>query len=456
MNQSPPEAQKNLKYAWFVVGILMLAYISSFIDRQILSLMVRPIRRDLQISDTEMSYLMGISFALFYTVLGIPIGRWADNYNRKHIITLGIALWSLMTAFCGIAANYFQLFLGRVGVGVGEAALTPPAFSMLTDYFPKEKLGLALSVYSMGIYIGSGLAFLLGGIVVAFTSTEGTVAIPLFGEIYSWQLIFFYIGLPGILIALIVMLVVKEPVRKNHYEDSASATGNQVKKSSFKEVLSYIWQIRQPFLFLSFGITCISTVGYATAAWIPTYLQRAFEWPMGSIGISYGLIVIVFASGGLAIGGMVADRLSRRFRDGKMRAIIISPIGLLLLGTFYPFMPSAELTLLCLIPGAFFQGFPYGAAAAALQQMVPNQMRALSSSIYFFILNLISMGIGPTAVALLTDQFFQDEQMLGYSLLIVLTTSMTIACVLLYFGIKTYPKGLDHLEKYLAAEKKAA
>ena len=199
-------------YAWYVVAVLMLAYVCSFVDRQVLALMVPAVRRDLGISDTQMSLLMGLSFALFYSILGLPIGRLADRSSRRRIIVWGIAVWSVMTALCGAARNYWQLFLARMGVGVGEAALSPPAYSLIADYFPKDRLGTAIGVYSLGIYLGSGLAMMLGGWVTGRVAAAAMWTLPLIGEVRPWQAVFFVIGLPGLLLALWVGTL-REPAR---------------------------------------------------------------------------------------------------------------------------------------------------------------------------------------------------------------------------------------------------
>ena len=199
------ESNKSLNYAWYVVFLLALANISSFLDRQILGLLVGPIKRDMHLTDTEVSLLMGLSFALFYTVFGIIIGRFADRTNRRNIIMTGIALWSILTALCAGVKNYTQFFVARMGVGVGEATLSPSAYSMITDYFPKRKLATALSVFTMGIFLGSGLALAIGAGLVARHPTEGTVTIPLLGSIYHWQKLFLIIGLPGLFISLLMI-----------------------------------------------------------------------------------------------------------------------------------------------------------------------------------------------------------------------------------------------------------
>lgn len=197
MHDDPGEEEfSSPAYAWYVVGILTLAYVFSFIDRQILNMLVGPIRRDLNITDTQMSLLMGASFAIFYTLFGIPLGWLADTRSRRLIITVGVAFWSIMTASCGLTKRFWELAVMRMGVGVGEATLSPAAYSMIADYFPPQRRSTAMSVYSMGIYIGAGLAYILGGIVVGFASKQESFPLPVIGSVRSWQLVFFIVGLP--------------------------------------------------------------------------------------------------------------------------------------------------------------------------------------------------------------------------------------------------------------------
>jgi MFS family permease len=222
--KSPDSGYPSAGYAWYVVVVLTIAYTVSFIDRQIMALMVEPIRRDLEISDTQMSLLLGLAFAVFYTLLGIPIARLADRYSRRGIIAAGIAVWCFMTAACGLSRNYAQLFLARVGVGVGEAALSPSALSMMSDYFPKETRGRAVAFYTMGISMGVGLAMILGGQVIALVSQAPPVTLPVVGQLFAWQTVFVVVGLPGILVAAL-MLTVREPPRKGRMTGGGAPTG---------------------------------------------------------------------------------------------------------------------------------------------------------------------------------------------------------------------------------------
>ena len=258
--QYPPEG-----YAWYVVGVLTFVYIFSFIDRQILNLLVRPIRRDLGITDFQMSLLMGFSFALFYTFFGIPLGRLADSRSRRTIITVGFAVWSVMTAGCGLARNFAQMLLLRVGVGVGEAALSPSAYSIITDYFPAKRRATAISVYSMGIYIGSGVAFIVGGLVAGIASAQQTWNVPLVGATRPWQVVFFIVGLPGVLLSLLVYTV-REPVRRGIRMIHAADDKTRVAQVPMREVVAYLKQNWRSFFCHNVGFALLSFSSYGAAA----------------------------------------------------------------------------------------------------------------------------------------------------------------------------------------------
>jgi len=225
--EPPPESST---YQWYVVVICMVAYILSFVDRQILSLMIEPIKADLMLSDTQFSLLQGLAFSLFYAIMGLPIAALADQKSRIKIIATGIAFWSLATAACGLSKNFIQMFIARLSVGAGEAALSPAFYSIVADLFPKDKLGRALGVYAIGAFIGSGLAFLIGGYVIGLLKDVSFVALPLIGEVKTWQLTFMIVGLPGVLLALLMVLTVREPARKG----MKVGQDGQVIKASFK------------------------------------------------------------------------------------------------------------------------------------------------------------------------------------------------------------------------------
>jgi len=450
----PPETEPPyppLRYAWYVVAVLTFVYVFSFIDRQILNLLVRPIRRDLGISDTQMSLLMGFSFALFYTVCGIPLGWLADKKSRRSIVAVGFIFWSIMTAGCGLARNFVQMLLLRMGVGVGEAALSPSAYSLIADYFPKEKRATAISVYSMGIYIGGGLASLLGGLVVGFAETKGTWNLPVVGETRPWQVIFFIVGLPGVFLAAL-MYTIREPVRRGLKMMKATDGTMQQAQVPFLETWSYILSNWKTFLCHTIGFALLSFSSYGASAWVPTMFVRNHGWTASKAGIVYGLIVGIFSTLGVATGGWWADRMAARgHRDATMRvgflvAVIWFPTGIL-----YPLMSDGTMSALLLIPSAFLASAPFGVAPAAIQQIMPNEMRGQASAVYLFVINLIGLGVGPTAVAMTTDYVFHDDNAVNYSLLIVCTIAHVISGVLLWIGRKPFCDSLDRLKQWMAA-----
>lgn len=391
------------RHAWYVVGVLTLAYVFSFIDRQILSLLVEPIEADLGISDTRMSLLLGLSFAIFYTLLGIPIARFADASSRRSIIAAGIFLWSLMTVLCGVARTFWQLFLARMGVGVGEAALTPAALAMISDYFPKERLARAIGVFTIGVPAGQGIATLVGAALLPVIAGLGRVQLPALGTLALWQLIFIAVGLPGLLIAAL-MMTVREPIRRSISGTAAVGSG----ALPLRTVVAYLLENRRTYLGHFLGMSVLTIMGYGIGSWLPTFFARTYGLAVGSAAFTatllwLGTIFTLVGSAGVVAGGYLADRLHRRYADGHLRAVLVG-IGLLLPGyALFALMPTPALALLLLIPATLGAAIPTSAGAAALMLISPPRMRAQVSALFYFVINLVGLGVGPTAVALLTD-----------------------------------------------------
>jgi MFS family permease len=424
------------KKAWFVIFVLTLANISSFIDRQVLSLLVKPIKRDLHLTDTEMSLLMGLSFAIFYTLFGIFIGRLADRKSRRNIIIVGITVWSAMTTLCAGVVNYGQFFLARMGVGVGESTLSPSAFSMIADLFPKNRLATAMSVFSMGVFLGSGIALLIGSGIVANLPTEGMVSAPVFGEIYPWQMIFLYVGLPGLFIALL-LFTIKEPTRKNTLQ-----VAGQTAKLSLSESFKIIFKYKKAYLFICFTTAFQALVNYGSNAWVPTFVSRTYGWETPRAGAFYGAVLVVSSLLGVLFGGWYADKLTNEGRtDGRLRVGVLSAL-LTLCSFFIPLLPKAEWALLAISVPVFALAAPFGAATAAIQEIMPNQVRALASSIFLFILNLIGIGLGPLLVAFFTDYVFKDESMIRYSMMMLYLIGGGFGLLFSYVSLKPYREAI--------------
>jgi MFS family permease len=423
-------------YAWWVVFLLLIAYVVSFIDRQILALLIEPIKRDLDLSDTSISLLHGFAFAVFYSTVGIPIGRLADYRSRRGIIAAGIFFWSLMTAACGLARNFWHLLIARFGVGVGEASLLPSAYSLIADYFPPEKRGRAISLLALGPFVGAGLAYILGGAVISLATATPETNLPLLGPVAPWRLTFFLVGIPGILLALL-MLTVREPRRREMAVlPGGSETGQAI---SIIETVRFIRQRAGGYsmIFLSFAL--ISMLSFAYFAWIPSFFIRSFGWSIPEVGLRFGLVVLIFGPLGTLSGGYLADvLLSRGFTDAYIRTGMIAALTMTVSSIFAVLMPSASGALVMLAVAMFFHGMPVGLAPTALQAVTPNQMRGQVNALFNLVVNVVGFGLGPIAVALVTDFVLGNPASLKYSLAIVSIVVGPMALLVLRYSIRPY------------------
>ena len=415
--------------AWWIVAVLTVAYTFSFIDRQILSLMVGPIRRDLGISDTQFSLLIGVSFALFYTVFGIALGRVADRMSRRGLVAWGMVVWSAMTVLCGAAGRFSTLLLARMGVGVGEAALSPGAYSIIADIFPPARRAQALSVYATGIYVGGGLASVIGGVLVQWTSAD-LITLPILGNVHPWQAVFVAVGLPGI-VASLLLLTFREPARRGPGVDANGATV----RVPIREVLAFIGANRRTFLCHNLGFGLMSMGGYSIIAWVPTMYIRHFGWSARDIGVSFGIMGAVAGIIGALTGGRLSTLLHQRGHvDADLRIGTLAAIGCFCCYAVFPLLPTGGAAFVPLTLAQFFSAFPWGVAAAALARVTPNPMRGQVSAIYLFALNFVGLGLGPTAVALFTDRVFRRDDAIHLSLLIVTTLAYGSGALLLRLG----------------------
>lgn len=426
------------RYAWYVVGVLTLANVSGFLDRQVLSLLVPSIERDLGISDTQMSYLIGLSFSVFYTVLGLPIAWWADRANRRNIMAGGVALWSMMTMLSGVATTYSRLLGARIGVGVGEASLNAPSVSLIADYFPRERAGIAMSVWSLGTFLGSGLAYFIGGWVVGLVTAAGMVTLPVFGTLRSWQLVFVLVGAPGLLVALL-LLTVRDPRSVDTLRERAVTRG--------ASLFPYVRANLRTFVTLGIGFALSAAVNFGIAAWLATFLIRAYGWTPARAGVVQGSLTMTVGILGTLAGGRVADMLVRRgYTDAPLRVGVIGAVGMLVAASAYPLMPTASLAVAWLVMVNFFAAFPWGPASAAAASIVPPEIRTQGAALYFFVLSLLSGTLGPTAVAFCTDSVFRDPLALRYSLVILNVVGMTLTIGLLVAGMPAYRKTVRIVE----------
>ena len=431
-------------YRWYVLGVLTFVYVFSYIDRQVLNMLVGPVRRDLHISDTQMSLLIGIAFALFYVGFGIPLGRIADSRSRRGLIAAGFALWSLFSAGCGLARTFPQLALMRMGVGVGEASLGPAAWSLLTDYFPPRLRGVAQGIYGSGLYIGSGIALVLGGLVTQWSSRHPKWVLPLVGTVHSWQVVFLIIG-PAGLFFVPLMFSVKEPIRKG------MEAGRQ--SIPLAEVFRYFKENWITYCCHNFGLGLLAFSAYALLSWVPTFFIRRHHWTIAQTGLIHGILFAVFGALGIGWAGWFADRIAARgHRDAFLRVAFLVAVIWFPTGIGFLLVPNATLAVLLLVPTIFIGVGGISVGPAALMQITPQRMRGQAGAIYLFVVTLIGLGLGPTAVALCTDYLFHDDNMVGYSLLVVTTLAHILAGLLLWHGRRHFIRTHEAVISSLAAE----
>jgi MFS family permease len=418
-------------------------YIFSFIDRTTISLIVEPMKRDLQISDTQIGMLQGLAFALLYTFLGLPIARLSDRHSRRAIIAAGVFIWSIMATLCGLARTAMQLFIARIGVGVGEAALSPAAYSMITDSFPRSKLGSAFGFYNIGITIGAGVAFLVGGIVVAAVSHAGaSYTLPLFGEVRAWQMVFIVTGAPGILLPLL-LLTFREPARRGVLR-TPSEPPTAIARPPLREVLNYVWLNRKFYCLHFVALALLSMCGYCVAAWLPTALIRAYAVSYGQVGKVLGVSTIVMNSTGMLLAGILCDRLTRKgSKDAPIVVALLSACGIAVFACLPSVMPTVPLVWVALfVAGLTFNAYN-GVGPMAVNQVTPNQYRAQVSAVYLFVVNALGLGVGPTLVPLLNDHLFHDPLKIRFSLIIVVFCAALTAIILLWIVRPIYRQKLD-------------
>ena len=395
------EPEISPRYANYVLALLFVVYVFNFIDRQVLAILLESIKADLGASDTAMGFLSGFAFALFYTVAGIPIARWADRGSRRTIIALGLGLWSTMTAASGLARSFTQLALARVGVGVGEAAGSPPAHSLISDYFPPERRATALSIYATGVYVGAMLAYLGGGLMVRY---------------FDWRTAFFAVGIPGIPLALLVLFTIRE-LPRGYSEGGAPAAAQS---SSFAEVVRFLLA-RRSFVYIVGGAACAALSGYGILAWGPAFLGRVHGMESVQIGTWLGLSIGIAGSFGAYAGGVLADRLAVRDQRWYMFLSAIVNVVAVPFAVGFLLIDSTVLALASFVPFYMLANMYIGPMLSMTQGLVQLRMRATASAILLFILNIVGLGAGPFIVGVLNDRLSHEfgNEAIRYSLLSV-------------------------------------
>jgi len=424
----PPRA-----VAWYATIVLAIMYWLSVLDRFIISLLVGPIKADLGISDTQFGLLNGLAFAVTFCLFGLVAGAVTDRFSRRWVVFSGVSIWSISTALCGTAQNFWHLMTARVGVGAGEAALSPAATSMLTDLFPRERLTLAIAVYSIGSTIGSGCAFLFGGLIIEAVSKHDTVALPLIGDVRSWQAVFFIVGVPGALLSLL-MFTIPEPLRRGQ---RAAAASWAFVLAAYRDLLRFIR--KQPRFFFAhyagFGLASLVVTGLGT--WYAAFMGRTFGWHFGQIGLALGLIMGGCGIVGPIVSGRCIDAMVRRGRQDAQFlwyggcVAIAAPAGVIALTSHTP--------LVFLVFIVIFQVLTSSINAcnnAALSLVTPNALRGTGVAFFSATAGLLGLSLGPLLMGAISDHVFHSEAAIGYGMATVVGIALPLAALLLLSGRK--------------------
>jgi len=428
-------------YAWFIVGVLVFACIVSYIDRQVVAIVVGPMKTYLHVSDSEIGWLYGI-FAVFYAVAGVPIAWLADRRSRSGLIAVGILLWSCVTMLCGLSRTFGQVLLARIGVGVGEAVLTPSASSLIGDLLPREKIPLAVSVFMAGSVAGSGIAFIVGGLILALVQSAGPVELPILGVVEPWQQVFLYCGALGLLIVPLFLLL-REPRRHT--------AGTEKPTASASEILAFYRRNRSTLILHHTGFLMLALMGFGFTFWTVSYFTRVHGMQASTVAQIFGWIHLTCGSVASVWPPLVAQRLTRSgHNDANITAAMIGGGLAIPLIVLTQIMPTAFWAFLMYIPALLCVPAPFGLAYGSLPVIAPPAMRAVVTSVFMLVVNL-GMLLGPPIAGWFNERLFPQADGVRYSL-----CTLTLICglsgiALLALCRKHYARSLQAAEALASA-----
>ncbi len=419
--------------------LLTLASTLSFIDRQILNVMIGPIKRDLGgLTDTEISLIIGLAFSAIYALSTLPLARIADRYNRRNLIAAGIFSWSLMTALAGLASTYWNLFLARMGVGVGEATLGPASTSLIADRFEVDRLPLVFGIVGAAPFIGTGLANIVGGPLIDWLEAQPNFIVPVLGELFSWQVVLISVGLPGVLLAAL-MFTIAEPLR-------LGVSAGQERGYSLREVWSFVHSRGRYLTFHFLGYLCLSIQGFAFMTWVVEFFVRKHDWSKTEIGLTYGLIALVVGVLGSVWAGYFAGRmLGRGGKDAPMRVAMWCTLGLGPVAITLPLLDSGIVAAVLLVPVTFFMAMPSGLSNAALQAIAPNRMRGQLIAFYLICVSFLSYLFAPLIIGVMNDYVFGREDAIDLSLASLAIVNYTVAAICLALSLRPLREALQRV-----------
>ncbi len=419
-------------YAWYVVVLLTMVHIVAYIDRYLLSLLIEPIKASLSLSDFQIGLLIGPAFVFFFVVLGLPLGWLADRKSRRTILAIGIALWSVMTAACGMVKSFGGLFVARIGVGIGEASAAPCTASLISDYFPPAIRPRAVGLWMTGAPVGAGTTYLLGGAVVAMITASPPLVLPGLGELYAWQTAFLVVGLPGLVLAVLMRLTVREPARHERLTSGSADQG-----PSIRDAFGYFLAHWRSYGSVFVGIIGITAIG-ASSFWAPALFLRTWGWDVTRTGVAIGVVLLVTGLFGTNFGGWLAARWTLRGRPYGpyltvfMGALIVFPAFVL-----FPLMPTGEAAVAVLFLGFLGMSITSGTSPSSIIAITPSELRGQMTALFWMMINLFGALVGPPMVGLITDAF-GDPAALKYGVSITAACFGVIMNLGLWWGLKHY------------------
>lgn len=426
-----PDSAPVSARAWFTLAILVLMLVLSYLDRGLIALLVKPIKESFQVSDVQIGLLYGMAFGLFYAFFSFPLGWLADRWSRRGVIYFCITIWSLATAACGLATSFWGLAIARFAVGFGEGGLSPAAYRMLGDAFPKRRMGLALGIFGAGAGLAGPVSYLLGGRLVDWALHTGGATLPLIGKVEGWHLVFLILGPPGVLLAPLIFLAPNRAQAEKQQAEPAAAESDQM---GLIEFIRSRWQYML-LVFVGFGFCALFS--YGVAAWAPTFYQRRFGLSMTEIGASLALVngsATIFCFAG---AGWITDRwFARGVTDAHFRYFILC-LPVVVLGGLYGLTIADQPALAFAGMGLVWLLVPSSAAAAShLQLSTPRHLRGRVSALFVMVFNVVGLTTGPVVVALLTEHVFHDPAKIGLAIAATLAVSGVAAFVLLFLAMK--------------------
>jgi MFS family permease len=426
--------------AWYAVFVFALVLMFGQLDQGVINLLITPIKKDFQLADWQMSFLTGVAPALFFVVIGIPLARFVDTRTRKYVLAAGIGVCSMMTTFCGLAQNFWQLFGLRVLVGGGTAVNGPGSYSMLADFFPRPKLPTPFYVLQIGFILGTGMPGILGSYAVGMlshTPTQHWMGLA----IHYWQLVFFAVGVPAFLGALL-LLTVPEPARRGVVQRQAQ---------SLWSIIGYLfkhWPLYAP---MFFGLAFSAMETYGTLQWRVPFLERTYGWSIPQAALALGVTNIVFQLTGLIVGSLFTGWMAKRYADANVRVVAIMYTLTPIFAVAGPLMPSPWLSIFCAGMTGLFGLAGAAPQNAAIQSVTPNQMRGQVTALYLFVFTVIGQGLGPVFISLFTDFVIHDESKIALAMSVTAAFMTPIAALIIWLGVKPYGRAIAEIKAREAA-----